>query len=129
MTKSRLPARFDSSLVRHIAAGSFNTALSFAIYVGAVQSGLHYTIANAIAWAVSLIIAFLLASTYVFRKPIEYARFPPFVLSNIASLILSTAMLFMLVNAFAVSPLIASAIVIPIVVVVNFCAARYLVFG
>ena len=129
MTKSRMPARVDSSVVRHIAAGSFNTALSFAIYAGAVQSGLHYTLANVIAWTVSLAIAFVLGSIYVFRKPIEYARFPPFVLSNIASLILSTAMLFTLVDVFSVSPLMAQAIVIPILVVVNFCAARYLVFG
>ena len=124
-----MPTRVDSTLVRHIAAGSLNTGLSFAIYVGAVQGGLHYTIANVIAWTISLVVAFLLASTYVFKKPIEYARLPPFVLSNIASLILSTAMLFTLVNAFSVNPLMASAIVIPIVVVVNFCAARYLVFG
>ena len=129
MTKNRMPIRADSSLVRHIAAGSLNTGLSFAIYVGAVQSGLHYTIANVIAWTIGLVIAFLLASTYVFRKPIEYARFPPFLFSNIASLILSTAMLFVLVDTFSMNAIMASATVIPIVVVVNFCATRYLVFG
>ena len=126
--KSRLCAYGDKSVIRYIISGFFNTGLSFVIYVTAIQTGVHYTIANFIAWVISVVMAFLLTSLYVFRKPLEYKRFPPFVLSNMVSLVLSTAMLFVLIRIFSVNPIAASVIVIPVVVAVNFYAAKYLVF-
>ena len=118
-----------NSFVRYAISGCLNTGLSFAVYSAGILLRLNYTAANFIAWIVSVFVAFLLASRYVFQeKSGWYKRLPMFVLSNIVSLIVSTLALSVFIRTFSINPISASVITIPIVVAVNYIALKHVVF-
>jgi len=126
--KARISAYGEKSLVRYVISGFFNTGLGLVIYAAGVLLGFGYVAANFIAWAIGVVVAFLLASRYVFRTPVTYKRFPIFVLSNAVALATSTAMLFVLVRNFFMNPILAAVVAIPVVVAVNFLALKCIVF-
>lgn len=114
---------------RYLIAGGFNTGLTFLCYVTGVEIGLPYIVANILAWCVGLIVSFCLNSSVVFRRGISVRRFPRFLAANLFSLMTSTCALILLVRYCALGAIMASVITIPIVVVLNFLAARFFVFG
>ena len=121
-------AHGDKDYVRFLLSGTFNTVLTFLLYSAGVLLGLHYALANAIAWAIGVAVSFLLNSRFVFRKTYTHRRFLSFVLSNIFSLLLSLTLLSVLIKGWSVDPILASIITIPVVVVVNFFAVKRIVF-
>ena len=118
----------DKDYVRFLLSGGFNTALTFLLYSAGILLGLHYALANAVAWAIGIAVSFFLNSRFVFRKGYTHKRFLSFILSNIFSLILSMAILFVLINAYSLNPIFASVVAIPVVVAVNFFAVKRIVF-
>jgi len=126
--KDRIRAYSKKSFVRYVIFGCFNTGLSFAVYTAGILLGLHYVVANCIAWAFSVIMAFMLTSRYVFQKPGMLRKFPIFALSNLFSLIVSMAILSVLIGILSMNPIFASVLSIPAVVTMNFCALKYIVF-
>jgi putative flippase GtrA len=120
--------RDSTELVRFVGAGCLNTGLGFAIYCFVILLGFSYVVANSIAWAVSVIVGFLLNSRFVFRKAYAHRRFVAFVGSNILSLFVSFALLTLLIHVFSVDAIVASLVTIPFVVAISYLAAKYGVF-
>ena len=124
----QIRAHGDKDYVRFLLSGSFNTILSFLLYSAGILLGLHYALANAIAWAIGVAVSFSLNSRFVFRKGYTHKRFVSFVASNIFSLLLSMAILSVLIKLYSLDPILASIVTIPVVVAVNFFAVKCLVF-
>jgi putative flippase GtrA len=124
----QIRAHGDKDYVRFLLSGSFNTALTFLLYSAGILLGLHYALANAIAWAIGIAVSFSLNSRFVFRKGYTHKRFVSFVASNIFSLLLSMAILSVLIEVYSLDSILASIITIPVVVAVNFFAVKCIVF-
>ena len=121
-------AQETKQFVRFLVAGCFNTGLCFAIYCLGIFLGLNYAVANSIAWVIGVVVSFLLTSRFVFRKPYGHARFLMFLGSNILALSVSLAFLTLLIKVFGVDAIIASLASIPLVVAINYLAAKFGVF-
>jgi putative flippase GtrA len=124
----QLRAYSDKDYVRFLLSGAFNTALSFLLYSAGILLGLHYALANAIAWAMGVAVSFSLNSRFVFRKGYTHKRFLSFVASNLFCLVLSMAILSVLIKFYAIDAILASIVTIPIVVGVNFFGVKRIVF-
>jgi putative flippase GtrA len=124
----QIRAHGDKDYVRFLLSGGFNTLLTFLVYSACILLGLHYALANAVAWAIGIAVSFFLNSRFVFRKAYSHKRFLCFVASNILSLILSMTLLFVLINVYSLDPILASVITIPVVVAVKFFAVKRIVF-
>jgi putative flippase GtrA len=121
-------AQETKQFVRFLAAGCFNTGVGLVIYCLGILLGLNYVVANSIAWVIGVIVAFLLNARFVFRKPYGRAQFLMFLGSNVVALIASLAFLTLLIKVFLVNAIIASVVSIPLVVAVNYLAAKFVVF-
>lgn len=115
--------------IRYLFAGSLSTGLTFLIYTSTVLMGFSYLLANSVAWILGVIVSFNLNARFVFRKSYQHKRAIAFVISNIFSYFASTAMLFVLIHFLSVNSIFASMVTIPFIVVVNFCAVKFVVFG
>ena len=125
---NQIRAHGDKDYVRFVISGGFNTLLTFLLYSAGILLGLHYALANALAWAVGVAVSFSLNSRFVFRKAYTHKRFLTFVVSNTFSLFLSMAILSVLIKVYSQDPILASVIAIPIVVAVNFFTVKRIVF-
>jgi putative flippase GtrA len=124
----QIRAHGDKDYVRFLLSGGFNTVLTFLLYSAGILIGLHYALANAMAWAIGVAVSFFLNSRFVFRRSYSHKRFLSFIASNIFSLILSMALLSVLIKVYSLDPILASIITIPVVVAVNFFAVKRIVF-
>ena len=115
-------------LFRFIATGCFNTGLSFVVYVVGLFLGLGYLVANGVAWTIGVIVGYLLNSAFVFRRSVGLKRFQMFFLLNLLSLCVSMLMLTLLIKQASLSAVVAAIFVIPVVVVFNFIAGKFIVF-
>jgi putative flippase GtrA len=128
MIAAQISSLAEKNHIRFLIFGCFNTALTFIIYSAGILLGFNYLIANLFAWCIGVIVSFSLNSKFVFRKTYTHGRFFSFVLSNIFGLLLSMVMLSLIIKVGALNPILASAFTIPVVVIVNFLAAKYVVF-
>lgn len=113
-------------LTRFVAAGLFNTGLSYAVYALLLWLGIAYPIANFIAMASGLLIGFLTQGHFVFRR-LEGRRFPRFVLSWLALWGLNVLLIRLLLtwmNAY-----LAGAAALCVIVPLSFLVQKHLVFG
>ena len=124
----QIRAHGDKDYVRFLLSGGFNTVLTFLLYSAGILAGLHYALANAMAWTIGIAVSFFLNSQFVVRKAYSHKRFLSFIASNILSLVLSMALLSVLIKVYSLDPILASIITIPVVVAVNFFAVKRIVF-
>lgn len=119
-------------VARYLFAGGFNTAATFAIYTALVLAGVGYQLANAVGWVFGLVNAYILGRWFVFRdaaRPVRStSQFIHFALVHATSYAVSALLLLLLVGGWGFGKIAAQAIVIPVVVILNFTASKYLVF-
>jgi putative flippase GtrA len=128
MIAAQINSLAGKSHVRFLFFGCFNTALTFIIYSAGILLGINYLIANLFAWSIGVIVSFSLNSRFVFRKTYTHGRFFNFGLSNVFGLLLSMVILSLIIKVGALNPILASIFTIPVVVIVNFLTAKYVVF-
>src|SRR5262249_40029538 len=109
-------------------AGCLNTGCSLVVYCLGILVGLNYAVANAIAWVAGVVVGFLLASRFVFRKPYGLLRFLGYAGSNVLGLVVGTASLTLLIKVFGMGAILASVASIPIIVAVGYLTANFAVF-
>jgi putative flippase GtrA len=54
----QIRAHGDKDYVRFLLSGGFNTVLTFLLYSAGILAGLHYALANAVAWAIGVAVSF-----------------------------------------------------------------------
>lgn len=111
------------SFVRFVVAGSLTTAASYALFV-ILEIALPYLIAYAIAYAGGIVLSYLLNTGLVFRVPRSWSTFARFPLVYALQFVLSTSIIVLLVERFAIEPRIAAAIALVITVPVTYLAMK-----
>ena len=112
------------------AVGVTNTAVFLAVYYALVFAGIHYLIANAGAFFVSVLNAFFWSRKFVFTKsraPAKIILAKSYAAYGFTT-ILSTATLFLMVEFLGVSPFVAPILNLCVTVPLNFLLNKFWTF-
>lgn len=124
----------NKETITYIIFGILTTAVNYIAYFILYKfTALDALIYNTIAWAVSVIFAFITNKIFVFESKKWNARtvfkeFIPFVGARILSLLLEEAFLFITVEMANMHELIAKIIISVVVVIVNYFASKFFIF-
>lgn len=104
-------------VARFGAVGVVNTLAYYAVYL-LLRLLMPYVVAHVLAWAVAVVVSFLLNSAYTFRVAPTWRRLALYPLSSLPNVIMTTAGLVVLVEWLDVgerlAPLIAGILTIPL---------------
>ena len=120
--------------ITYIIFGVLTTAVNYVTYYLLYKfTALDAIIYNTIAWAVSVVFAFITNKLFVFESKswkiqTVLLEFFPFVVARILSLLLEEAFLLLTVNVMGIHELIAKIIISVVVVIVNYFASKFLIF-
>jgi putative flippase GtrA len=118
-----------SQLIKFCMVGVTNNIISLSIYYSMVYIGIHYFIANAVAFAVSVLWAYWLNGKFVFKGSKRSAgSLVRVYLSYGFSLLLSSLILYVTIDLWGISPYIAPLISIAITTPINFVLNRQWVY-
>ena len=131
--KGFLSGDFGSELVRYFAAGVITTAGNYALFAALGLAGLEYKIANIITLVVVKTAAYLLNKLYVYRAAGGSAgdtalELIKYILSRTFTGLLDYFGLILLVDRLSVNKYAGKAIVMALVIIINYCLGKFFVF-
>ena len=120
-------------VIVYLLFGVLTTLVSFASYWALLWCGMHYILAQVISWAAAVAFAFVTNKLFVFNDRDTsggtlFRQAWQFVSVRVASGVLETALLWLLVDVLTVGEGIAKIPVAVITVIVNYIASKLLVF-
>lgn len=113
--------------------GVLTTVVSFVSYYLLLFCGLHYIVAQVISWALAVAFAFVVNKLFVFEDKAStpsalFRQIWQFVSVRIASGVLETALLWLLVDILTIGEGIAKIPVAVLTVIINYVASKLLIF-
>ena len=130
--KNRNPLSGKNSFIQFFKfglVGVSNTAVGFGVYYLLYYCGVYYLIANILSWLISVFNAFYWNNKYVFKSGSSWWKtLLRTYISYGASLIISTLMMYVLVEFLCVSPVIAPIICLLITIPLNFFLNKFWAF-
>ena len=116
------------TFVGFIAAGGTATVVNYALFVALYWGGVGYLVASAIGYVAGIAISFVINRRLVFRsRGSKRQEAPRYVIAYLGALVVQLALLEVFVR-LGLDPLIANAVALIIVVVLNFFVIRRVVF-
>lgn len=122
---------FFQQFVKFGIVGFFTTLISYGVYSLLVFLGFAYLVANICGFAVGTLNSFIWNSLFVFKKTENQSRNPFFVFLKtfftygVTNLLLSSFLLFLLVEKVGVSKYMAPVLVLMVTVPVNFLLNKF----
>lgn len=124
---TRLSKRFfDPEFARFLVVGAVNTGGGYLIYLGLLQL-LPYGAAYSIAFALGILISYLLNTAFVFRTSFSLRKLLQFPLVYLVQYLLGICLLFTLVELLSVPAYIAPLIVVAATIPVTFILSRKII--
>ncbi len=120
-------------IILYIIFGGLTTVVSFVSYYALLFAGMHYLAAQVISWAVAVAFAFVVNKVFVFEDRDNSLKallrqIGQFVSVRIASGVIETALLWLLVDVLTVGEGIAKIPVAILTVILNYIASKLLIF-
>ena len=115
--------------------GVSNTLISYIIYVGCIYIGIHYILANAIGFFVSVLNAYYFSNRYVFVKQEGEKRnhfralIKTYITYGSSELLLASVLLYLFVEVCGVNEYIAQLLCLTATVPMNFLLNKYWSFN
>lgn len=120
-------------IILYLIFGVLTTAVSFGAYYVLLALGLHYIASQIISWAAAVAFAFVVNKIFVFEDKADSAgelfrQIWQFVSVRIASGVIETAILWLLVDVAGMSEDVAKIPVAVLTVIINYVASKLLIF-
>ena len=120
-------------IIMYLIFGGLTTVVSFVSYYAFLFFGMHYIAAQVLSWGLAVAFAFVVNKLFVFEDKANSAaelfrQIWQFVSVRIASGVIETALLWLLVDVLLVSEGIAKIPVAVLTVVINYIASKLLIF-
>lgn len=120
-------------IILYLIFGGLTTVVSFVVYYAILWAGMHYLAAQVISWAAAVAFAFVVNKLFVFEDRDNSPRallrqIGQFVSVRIASGVLETVLLWLLVDVILISENIAKIPVAVLTVIINYIASKLLIF-
>ena len=122
------------SVVTYLFFGVMTTLVNFLVYYPLTNlMGVNATVANVIAWAISVAFAFLTNKPFVFKShdwsaSVVVSELTKFIGTRLGSGLLETAAIFLLVDLMKLDGNIIKIAVSVLVVIINYVGSKLLVF-
>ncbi len=121
--------RFIVQFIKFAMVGVFNTGLNYMLYSTQVYLGVHYLVANAIAWGIGVFISYLLNAKFVFSVRAKgSAMIKTYIVYGISFAATSLGLI-VLIDYLNVSEYIAPIIMLIFTIPFNFFAMRFWAIG
>lgn len=123
--------QFVVQFLRFGLVGLSNTAVAYAVYSALVLLGIHFLIANACSFFVGVLNAYFWSNRYVFKQGKHEYRNPLMTLLKTfaayagTGLLLSSFLLYVIINHWGINSLIAQLLCLCITVPLNFILNKY----
>lgn len=123
----------NSEGIKYIIFGVLTTVINIFSYLVLNKIGIYYVISNVIAFILSIIFAFITNKIYVFNSKtwnlnIVLRESITFLASRLASFIVDTLTLILLVEIIGINDFIAKIIANIIVIIINYLLSKLVVF-
>ena len=121
-------------ILSYLFFGVLTTVVNFLVYYPLTNLlGMNATVVNVIAWAVSVVFAFLTNKPFVFKShdwsaKVVFPELSKFIGTRLGSGALETLMIFLLVDCMAMDSNIVKIAVSVLVIVINYVGSKLLVF-
>lgn len=109
---------------RFAAGGLFNTAATYLIYLGLIRF-IPYQAAYLVAYALGILIAYVLNSILVFRVPLSLGRFSTYPLVYVVQYVIAAGLLAVAIEFLHLSEVIAPLAVLVIMVPLSYVLNRW----
>lgn len=119
-----IPRFISPQFLRFVATGTANTVASYAVYV-ALLYVLPYLVAYTIAYACGIVLSYALMTRFVFRRPARWSTAVRFPLIYVVQYALGSGAIYLLVERAGITPWLAAALAIVLVVPTTFVLARW----
>ena len=120
-------------LIMYIIFGGLTTVVSFVSYYAALYLGMHYIAAQVVSWLLAVAFAFIVNKIFVFEDRDNspsalFRQIWQFVSVRIASGVVETALLWLLVDILCIGETIAKIPVAILTVIINYIASKLIIF-
>ena len=131
--KELIKRLLNREMIFYLLFGALTTVVDLIIYQAALWLGIHYLIAQGIAWVAAVAFAFITNKLFVFEskiteKSVVLKELLSFVSARIISGIISALMLVFLIEVCALSEMVAKLITQVFVVIANYVFSKLFVF-
>lgn len=117
-------------LARFAASGVANTGLGLAAIYLAMALGVQYVVANALGYAIGLVISFLINRNWTFQRKVgdAHREILPFLLLALAAYLANLAAVVSLVELAGAPAIMAQLVGVGVYAICSFLGMKYLVF-
>lgn len=120
-------------IIMYLIFGALTTLVSFGVYYALLWCGVHYIVSQVVSWVAAVAFAFVVNKLFVFENKDNspsalFRQIWQFVSVRIASGLIETALLWLLVDVITVSEGIAKIPVAVLTVIINYVASKLLIF-
>lgn len=119
---------FSGEPLRFLVAGGFNTAVTYLVYLGALQF-VPYRVAYSTSFAVGIFLGYAVNTWFVFKAPWNWRKMLAYPLVYLMQYLVGLLMLSLLVESGWVDKRLAPLIVVILTLPLTFVASRYLIKG
>lgn len=117
---------FNIEFVRFLVVGCINTFGGYVFYLAFIQI-MAYPYAYSTSFAISVVVAYLLNSFFVFREPLSLKKFLAFPLIYVFQYLSGLCIIYVAVEMFSVPVVLAPLIVVFITLPATFLLARFII--
>lgn len=123
----------NSEGIKYIIFGVLTTIINIISYFILNILGIHYVVSNTIAFILSITFAFITNKLYVFSShkwdsKVVLKESSAFLASRLATFIIDTVLMILLVQALKINDFISKCIVNIIIIILNYILSKFIVF-
>lgn len=133
MMKRWIDRLMSREMISYLFFGVLTTLVNWAVYGGMTKAEIDYRVATAVAWAVSVLFAYVVNKLYVFRskswKPaLVWRELVSFVACRVLSLGMEMVFMILMVDYLHMGKYISKAVVSVAVVIANYVFSKLFIF-
>ena len=118
-----------TELIRYLFTGGATTVVNYVIYAGLLCIGVHYLIANSLAWCGAVVFAFWANRQFVFQSRGNWKKeFAAFTAARLATLAAENVLLVLLIQGCGMAEFVAKILVSVVTVVLNYVVCKVGIF-
>lgn len=118
----------NQHLVKYLLIGSSNTVVSFALYYLLLTMKINYLVDNIICFIIGVLLGYTLNTIFVFKNKLNFKSLSKYTTVYIFSLLFNIIILFLLVHHLSIDKMLAQAITVGLITVVNYLLIKKFVF-
>lgn len=133
MNKIKVLLEKYREIIMYLIFGVLTTLVSFGVYWALLWCGVHYIVSQVVSWVAAVAFAFVVNKLFVFEDKDNspsalFRQIWQFVSVRIASGLIETALLWLLVDVISIGEGIAKIPVAVLTVIINYVASKLLIF-